>query len=291
MKFAFIRDERDGFSVAAMCRVLKVSRSGYHAFLKRGVSARRRANDALVTKIEASHARSRGAYGSPRVHADLRAAGDVVGRHRVARLMREKGLRARRKRRFKATTDSKHDSPIAPNLLERRFDVSEPNRVWVGDVTALLTRSGWVFLAVLIDLSSRRVVGWAVSRFNDTELALEALEMALRLRRPQKGLIHHTDRGSPYASRDYRETLAVHGIRASMSRKGNCWDNAVAESFFSSLKFEVEDLDHLIDEGHARLVVRSYIEGFYNPERRHSHIAYLNPIEHELRCATRGGCA
>lgn len=287
MRFALIVREKRSFPVAALCRMLEVSRSGFHAYVKREISARARADQVLTQKIKATHARSRGVYGSPRIHADLRAHGEPVGRHRVARLMRVNGVCAKKKRRFKATTDSKHGDPIAPNLLARAFDVATPNRVWVTDVTAMLTLTGWAYLAAMLDLCSRRVVGWAVAESNDTGLALEALRAAIRLRRPPAGAIHHSDRGSPYAAADYRAELAHHGLVASMSRKGDCWDNAVAESFFATLKTELDGPGHLVDLAHARTVLHDYIENFYNPERRHSHLDYLSPIEHELRCANR----
>ncbi len=197
--------------------------------------------------------------------------------------MREQGLRARGRRRFRKTTDSEHSDPIAPNLLERDFNVAAPNEVWVTDVTYVWTQEGWLYLAVILDLYARRVVGWAASDANDTKLALAALSMATMSRRPAPGLIHHSDRGSPYASADYRRALDAHGIVPSMSRKGDCWDNAVAESFFSTLKIElVHDADYDTHRA-AAASIGNYIDRFYNPERRHSRLDYISPIEFELK--------
>ena len=231
----------------------------------------------------AIHRRSRRTYGSPRVHADLRAKGRRVGKKRVERLMRKNGLAAQRKRRFRRTTDSNHDGPIAPNVLERQFVQEAPNTVWVTDVTYIFTAEGWLYLAVMLDLFSRRVVGWATSDTNDRFLALDALYRSLRARRPQTGLVHHSDRGSPYASEDYRDALRDRGITASMSRTGDCWDNAVAESFFATLKGELVDHERYATRTAAVASIGDYIESFYNIERRHSHLGYVSPIEYELR--------
>jgi transposase InsO family protein len=217
------------------------------------------------------------------VHAELRAQGHVVSRKRVARLMQQEGLQARRKRRFRTTTDSKHKLPIAPNELARDFEVIAPNVAWVTDITYVWTREGWLYLAALLDLFSRRVVGWATSDNLSTTLALDALAMAVRARKPPQGVIHHSDRGCQYASEDYREALAAAGIRRSMSRKGDCWDNAVAESFFSSIKAElIHDAD-FHDRRSAAAAIDEYIHVFYNRQRRHSHNDYLSPVEFELK--------
>lgn len=283
MKFDFIAAKEVAFPVATMCRVLGVSPSGYYACKSRPPS-KRLADDARVAaEVAAAHKASRGIYGSPRVHRELKAKGLKVGKKRVERLMNEKGLRGRSKKRFVRTTDSKHDDPVAPNVLERRFETTTPNEAWVGDVTYIATAQGWLFLAVLLDLFSRRVVGWATSDTNDTTLALAALDHAVRSRRPNAGLIHHTDRGSPYASEDYRATLAARGLVASMSRTGDCYDNAVAESFFASLKAEWVDYEDYADHDVGHASVGEYIERFYNPTRRHSHLGYVSPIEFELR--------
>ena len=283
MRFAFIAAKEVAFPVATMCLVLGVSPSGYYAWKKRPAPKRASEDVRLAADIAAAYRGSRGIYGSPRVHRELRAKGARIGKKRVERLMRETGLRGRCKRRFVRTTDSKHDQPIAPNVLERRFEVKAPNVAWVGDVTFVATARGWLYLAVLLDLFSRRVVGWATRDTNDRALALAALDHALHSRRPPSGLIHHTDRGSPYASDDYRAALAKRGVIASMSRTGDCYDNAVAESFFASLKAEwIDQHDYLTHEtAHASLA--DYIDRFYNPSRRHSHLDYVSPIEFELR--------
>lgn len=282
MKFAFILAEK-AFPITILCSVLEVSRSGFHAWRKRPPPRRARSDAQLTTHVASIHERSRKTYGSPRVHAELKAKGVRVGKKRVERLMRENGIRARRKRRFRKTTDSKHPHPIAPNVLARKFDVAAPNRVWATDVTAIWTLEGWLFLAVMLDLYSRRVVGWAASANNDTALATDALRAALRTRRPATGLMHHSDRGTPYASAEYRAALARHGLVASMSRKGDCWDNAVAESFFATLRAELVDHERYLSHEDAMSSIGEYIEDFYNIERRHSHLGYLNPIEFELR--------
>jgi putative transposase len=283
MKFAFIALKEVAFPVQAMCRVLLVSRSGYYAWKKRAEPARKRHDAQLAVEIAGTHKRTRGIYGSPRVHRDLKARGIHVGKKRVERLMRENGLRGRAKRRFCCTTDSHHALPVAPNRLDRHFEVDLPNRVWVGDVTYIATAEGWLYLAILLDLFSRRVVGWATSSTNDRTLALDALDRALAHRRPRAGLLHHTDRGSPYASADYQAVLTRHAIVASMSRTGDCYDNAVAESFFATLKAEHVDHEVFPSREVARASVADYIDGFYNTARRHSSIGYLSPIEFELR--------
>ena len=282
MKFAFIAQEV-AFSVGAMCRVLGVTRSGFYAWKKRPKPARAKADAQLAATVASVHERSRKAYGSPRVHAELKARGVRVGRKRVERLMRENGLQGRRRRRFKKTTDSTHSGPIARNLLARDFHVEQPNRAWVTDVTAIATDEGWLFLAAILDLFSRRVVGWATSSNNDTALALDALHRALTVRKPPPGLVHHSDRGSPYASDDYRAKLSQHSVRRSMSRKGDCWDNAVAESFFATLRAELVDHARYASRRSATASIGDYIDNFYNVERRHSYLDYLNPIEFELR--------
>jgi len=283
VKFAFIAAKEVAFSVAAMCRALQVSSSGYYAWKKRPAPERVAEDARLVTEIAEAHRRSRGIYGSPRVHRELRARGVRVGRKRVERLMRNKGLQGRKKRRFVRTTDSKHGHPIAPNVLDRNFDTEAPNQAWVGDVTYIPTAEGWLYLAVLLDLFSRRVVGWATSDANDRELALSALRQAVQERRPAAGLVHHTDRGSPYASEDYRAALDARGLVASMSATGDCFDNAVAESFFASLKTEWVDCEDYESHAGAHRSIADYIDGFYNPARRHSHLDYVSPIEFEMR--------
>jgi len=283
VKFAFILAEKALYPIVVLCEVLGVSRSGFYAWCRRPKAPRDRADAQLAVQVAAAHTRSRGTYGSPRVHAELRAKGVRVGRKRVERLMRKSGLKARRKRRFRRTTDSVHSNPIAPNVVARKFTVDEPNRVWVTDVTSVWTLEGWLFLAAILDLYSRRVVGWSASPNNDTVLALQALHAALRARRPAVGLVHHSDRGSPYASAAYRAVLADNEVVASMSRKGDCWDNAVAESFFGTLKAELVDHQQYATHDDAIRSIGEYIDDFYNVERRHSSLDYLNPIEFELR--------
>ena len=282
MKFAFISEEKVAFPVAALCRLLSVSPSGFYASQERPKSSHALGDEALANRVAAAHVASHRRYGSPRVHAELKAAGHRVSRKRVARLMREQGLVARRRRRFRTTTDSKHGFPIAPNVLARDFSASGPNQAWVTDITFLWTKQGWLYLAAILDLFSRRVVGWATSEHVDRHLALAALDEALRQRSPANDLVHHSDRGSTYASDDYRKALETRGIECSMSRKGDCWDNAVAESFFATLKREMDNADDLESRAVATLSISEYIDGFYNPRRRHSTLNYTSPIEFEL---------
>ena len=283
MKFGFIHAERAQYPVDLLCTVLEVSRSGYYAWRGRPRSARATADVRLTHQVLAAHRRGQGSYGSPRIHQELRAQGVRVGRKRVERLMRAAGLHARVRRRVQRTTDSRHDSPIAPNVLERAFQTEAPNRVWVTDVTYVPTAEGWLYLAAILDLFSRRIVGWATRATNDRALALAALERARRSRRPRPGLLHHTDQGSPYASQEYRTQLALLGMVASMSRKGNCWDNAVSESFFGTIKGERLDHTDYPTRAAAHADIEDSIENFYNPVRRHSTLGYLSPIEFELR--------
>ena len=283
MKFIFIAAQKAFYAVAVLCDVLGVSRSGYYAWSRRPAPARATSDAHLKVQIAAAHQKSRSTYGSPRVHAELRGKGVRVGKKRVERLMREEGLQARRKRRFRRTTDSNHTHPIAPNVLERQFTVEAPNKVWVTDVTYISTDEGWLYLAAILDLFSRRVVGWATSATNDRALALDALELALQARRPAAGLLHHSDRGSPYASEDYRQALHQRGLVASMSRSGDCWDNAVAESFFATLKAELVDHERYPTRAAAAASIGDYVERFYNPARLHSHLGYVSPMEFELK--------
>jgi putative transposase len=224
VKFQLIRDHREHFPVRLMCRVLNVSPSGFYDWLRRPESPRAVEDRALVEKIQAVHNESRRTYGSPRVHASLKAAGYRIGRKRVARLMRENDIRAKAKRKFRITTDSRHDHPIVPNLLDRQFTVETPDAVWLADISYIWTHEGWLYLAVVLDLFSRQVVGWAMDEQMPQELTLAALDMALKRRRPLPGLMHHSDRGSQYAAGAYRKRLTEHGIVCSMSRKGNCWE-------------------------------------------------------------------
>jgi len=285
VRFRFIEAEKANFSIAAMCRVLQVTRSGFYAWRKRAASARWLRDRQLLRPIRASFYESRRTYGSPRVHRDLLANGERVSRKRVARLMREAGLESRRKRRFRRTTDSRHSHPIAPNELARRFEPGSSQAWWVGDVTFLWTAEGWLYLATLLDLTTRRVVGWSMSSRNDTALVLAALEMALS----RTGSIphgHHSDRGSTYASGAYRRRLACLGIRCSMSRRANCWDNAVPESFFSTLKVEWLDHHHFLTRAAARAAAFDFIEVFYNRRRRHSSLGFATPEEYARQLKT-----
>jgi putative transposase len=288
-KYAAIRQHRDRFPVRLMCEALDVSVSGFYDAVAREAappSAHAVADERLRVHVRAAHRKSRGRYGAPRVHEELKARGERVARKRVARLMREDGLIGRRRRKFVRTTDANHAEPVAPNLLARRFNLDDhpvPDRAWCGDLTYIPTREGWLFLAVLLDLATRRVVGWATGATLATTLPLAALHRALRLRRPPPGLIHHTDRGSQYASQEYRAVLAAHGVRQSMSRKGDCWDNAVSESFFATLEHELlADADfHTRREAHH--AVAEFIDTWYNGERRHSTLGYVSPVQYEAQ--------
>ena len=282
--FQLVDAEKAHYPVTVLCEVLGVSRSGYYDWKTRPCCERSKADAQLAVQIAAAHTKSRKRYGSPRVHRALRRKGICVGKKRVERLMREKGIVARQKRRFRRTTDSNHADPIAPNVVQRDFEPSAPNEVWAGDVTYIATHEGWAYLAVLLDLCSRRVVGWAMSDTNDTSLALEALHRAVRSRAGvPSGLVHHTDRGSPYASDDYRKALSKYAMVASMSRRGDCWDNAVAESFFATLRAELVDDERYTTRRTAEHSIGQYIETFYNVERLHSHLDYVSPIEFELK--------
>lgn len=256
---------------------------GFYAWRKRPKSSRASKDAVLSEAITNVYTSSRGTYGSPRVHAELREQGEVVGRKRVARLMRDHGLVARCKRRFRpTTTDSNHQQPVAENLLNRSFERTAPNQAWVGDITYIPTGEGWLNLTVLIDLFSRRVVGWAMSDHIDRQLPFDALEMAVVNRgRAVKDVLHHSDRGSQYASADYRRALADAWLVASMSRKGNSWDNAVTESFFSTLKWELIHRRSFETRSDARRAIFEYIEVFYNRRQRHSALAYLSPMQFE----------
>ena len=280
--YEFIEAEKANFSLSELCSALDVSRSGYSKWRKAVPSRRAREDERLAAHVRAIHQRSRRTYGSPRVHAELRAQGHHVSKKRVERLMRESGIAARRKRRFRVTTESGHGLPVARNVLARRFNADELDDAWVGDITYVWTAQGWLYLAVLLDLCSRRVVGWSLRPSLSGELAIEALNMALARRQPPRGLVHHTDRGCQYAAHDYRDILAKNGIVCSMSRRANCWDNAVAESFFATLKMELVYRLDFTTFSEARRAIADYIDGFYNLERRHSALGYVSPIAFEL---------
>lgn len=281
MRFEFIRAEKAYFPVKVLCKVMQVSRSGYYAWASRRESARSRKDRQLVALIRASYEGSRKTYGSPRVHADLAAQGHRVSRKRIIKLMRAMGLRARVRRRYRPQVATENEQPLPGNVLDRNFHADAPNKVWVADTTELRTKSGRLFLAAVLDLYARVIVGWAISAVNDRHLVLRALDAALHHRGPCAGLLHHSDQGSPYASDDYQRLLKQRGIRSSMSRKGNCYDNACIESFHSILKKELVYLEKFKTRKEAQSKIFEYIEFFYNRKRVHSAIGYLTPIQCE----------
>jgi putative transposase len=286
VKYACIARHQGGaYPVRLMCRVLEVSPSGFYVWRTRAPSARAIANERLLLNVRLAYQQSDGDYGAPRVQHALQQQGLQVGKNRVARLMRRDGLRGRtRAKRRPRTTDSRHHAPVAPNVLARQFAVNglrAINRVWASDITYVPTREGTLFLAVVLDLASRRVVGWAMHPTLDLELALGAVRMALWSRRPGPGLLHHSDRGTQYAASEYRALLAAHGIEASMSRKGNCWDNAVVESFFATLELELIVKHEWRTRDEARRAIFRYIEGWYNRVRLHSTLGYRSPVQYE----------
>jgi putative transposase len=261
--------------------LFNVSRGGYYAWLKRPTSHRSCENEKLKAKIlDIFHGTHR-TYGVPRIHADLRFQGFCCGRNRVARLMRQLGIKAKTKRRFKATTDSKHNLPVAPNLLDRNFEAAGPNKIWAADITYIPTREGWLYLAVCIDLYSRMVVGWSMDSRITKQLVVDAFNMAARNRPGARGLVHHSDRGSQYASQEFQNILQSYNMLCSMSRKGNCYDNAVVESFFHSLKTEWVHHYRYKTRQEAKASIFEYVEIFYNRQRRHSHLNYLSPADYE----------
>jgi len=274
--------EKAHYPVAVLCRCLGVARSGYYAWAARGPSVRVHVDQQLTRQLQVAHADSRGTYGRPRLHQMLQTRGVRVSAKRVARLMRAAGLVARGRRRYRVrTTDSRHTSPIAPNRLRRRFRVTRLNTVWAADITGCPLQGGWCYLAVILDLASRRVVGWALQRTLDATVATAALTRALISRRPKGPLLHHSDRGCQYASGAYRTQLARAGIRVSMSRRGNCWDNAPVESFFSTLKTELLPARPWEDYHVAHAAIHDYIEHFYNRRRLHSSLDYVSPMAFE----------
>jgi putative transposase len=285
MKFRFMLAEKAHFSIVFMCRMLEVSRSGYYAWFHRGESARVKDDRAMGPLIHAEFNKYPRGCGSRVLVGALRDVGRGVSRRRVTRLMAQQQLCHRLKRRFRHTTDSRHKKAIAPNVLDRNFAVRAPNKAWVADITYFATRFGWAYLAVILDLGSRRVVGWKVSSTMDLQLVVDALEQATQERRPPPGLIHHSDRGVQYAADCYQALLGEHGMVCSMSRKGNCWDNAVAESFFSSLKRELPN-EHLPrDAREVEQLVFAYINAHYNTNRRHSALGYISPNQYERNAA------
>lgn len=281
MIFAWIEECRAEFPVSLMCRVLGVSRSGYYAWRKRPPSAAEQRREELTARVREIHAEVRQRYGSPRMHAELIARGHTCCVNWVARLMKRAGISAKGKRRFVRTTDSNHSLPVADNVLDRQFDPPEPNATWVADITYIPTREGWVYLAAVEDLFSRRVVGWSMDATMTSRLVVDALGMAVSSRRPGEGVLAHSDRGSQYASEHYQRVLASDGIICSMSRKGDCWDNAPMESFFASLKKELVHGEDYATRAQAKASIFEYIEVFYNRVRRHSSLGYVAPAEYE----------
>jgi len=281
MRFAFIDVEKAMYPLRILCRVLRVSRSGYYAWRVRKPSVRALEDERLRPKVVEAFNTGRGTYGSPRVLDELLDQGFEVGRRRIARLMRELGLRGLSPRRFRVTTDSNHGHAIAENVLDRNFEASRPNEKWVTDITYVWTGEGWLYLATVMDLYSRRIVGWSTADHMRTDLCLNALRMAIQQRTNIRGLVHHSDRGVQYASDDYRAALKAKGIDCSMSRRANCWDNAVAESFFGTLKNELIYRRPWLDRESVRNAISEYIEVFYNRIRRHSTIGNMSPAKFE----------
>lgn len=285
MTFHFIDQARQEFPAHRLCKVLGVSQSGYFAWKDRPASRRQREDMVMLAHVRSAYALSHETYGSPRMTRELQDRGLAIGRRRTARLMRENGLQARQKRRFKRTTDSQHALPVAPNIIDQDFDATGPNQKWSVDISYVWTREGWLYLAVVIDLFSRRIVGWAVGDRLHRELAINALRKAIVLRRPKPGLIHHSDRGSQYCSLDYQALLRSKGILISMSGKGNCYDNAMVETFFKTLKSELIWRTSYQTRSQATIAIARYIDGFYNPTRRHSALDYLSPAQFERLAA------
>ena len=282
MTYRFIDEHKRRWPVRLLCAALAICPSGYYAWRQRSPSAQQQRHDALLVEIRAIHAEVKQRYGSPRLHAELNGRGHACCVNTVAKLMRDNDIRAKTARRFRVrTTDSDHDLPVADNLLDRQFDPPAANEVWVADITSIPTREGWVYLAAVEDLFSRRVVGWAMADHMDSRLVVDALELAVQRRLPEEGLLSHSDRGSQYASAHYQALLARHGLTCSMSRKADCWDNAPMESFFASLKKELVHGADFATRAEARAAIFEYIEVFYNNQRRHSSLGYLSPAEYE----------
>ena len=281
MRYRFVERYKKAWPVRLMCKVLKISPGAYYAWRKRPEPARMRENRALIPRVREIHAQMRESYGARRMADELCKRGVDCGRDRARTLMHLADVRVKQKKKFRVTTDSKHNLPVAPNLLDRQFDVSAPNRVWASDITYIWTVTGWLYLATVMDLYSRRIVGWSMGTSMSRKLVMDALLMAIWRRKPGKGLIHHSDRGSQYCSEDFQKLLAQHGMVCSMSRKGNCWDNAVMERFFRSLKSEQICFARYQVPEEAKRDIVDYIEMFYNSRRAHSYLGYLSPNEYE----------
>ena len=285
MRYCAIQEHDRRYPIRLMCRALTVSPAGYYAWAGRAESERSRQNRALLSAIRVIHRESRETYGSPSIWDALIKRGHGVGEHRIARLMRVEGIRAKTVKKWRATTQSSHRLPVAANVLDRQFSITRPNLVWAGDLTYVWTTEGWLYLAVVLDLYSRTVIGWAMGHRLTVDLAERALTMALANRKPTAGLLHHSDRGSQYAAHSYQRLLGEHGITPSMSRTGNCWDNACVESFFGTLKRELVYHRHYATREEATQDIFEYIEVFYNRRRRHSTLGYDSPAEFEARTA------
>lgn len=284
MKYAWVREHRCEFPVALMCRVLVVSRSGYYGWLRRGQSSRDRKREKIAAAARRSHEGSNGIYGYRKVHDELvKDDGLKCCKETVRKVMKKQGIRSKVSKKFVVTTDSRHRRPVAANKLGRDFQATGPNQKWVADITYVHTRQGWLYLAAVMDLWSRRIVGWSMSKAIDAKLVCDAFNMAVRSRCPDRQLIHHSDRGIQYASQKFRQLLELHGVECSMSRKGDCWDNAPAESFFGKLKTEHIDRRIYRDHREAEQELFWYIEMFYNRKRRHASLGYLSPVQFERR--------
>lgn len=282
MKYGFVRENQQRWPVGVMCRVLLVSRSGYYGWRNRPASQRQRRQEELLAKIRIAHQENRELYGSPRVCRALRIEGETVSRNTVAKLMREANIRAKQRRRFvPRTTDSAHQKPVARNILDRDFTASAPDRKWAADITYVSTDQGWLYVAAVLDVYSRKIVGWSMADHMESELVIDALRMALHQRRPGEGLLHHSDRGVQYASDDYQHLLTTHDITVSMSGRGDCWDNAMMESFWATLKTELIHLQSYPTRSEARQSIFEYIEVFYNRKRLHSSLGYVSPESFE----------
>lgn len=283
MKFRFIAEHANAYPVKRMCQVLGVDESSYYKWRKRLPSQHCLQDEVLGEQIAEIYEDNWQVYGSPRIHMELHDRGLRCSRKRVARLMREQGLCVKKKRRRVVTTDSQHSDPVAPNLLNQQFEAAEPDQKWLTDITAIWTSEGWLYLAAILDVCSRRVVGWSMSEHRDEELVTAAFQMAACSRRPKAGLLHHSDRGSQYTSLAYQALLRQHGIQVSMSRKGNCYDNSMMESFFGTVKEEWVERHRFTSRQEARTAIFSYVETFYNRKRRHSSLGYVSPITFEER--------
>ena len=285
MRFRFVEENCANVPMDRLCRIMNVSPRGFRAFRSRPISQSQRKDMVLLAHIREQHKLSLGSYGRPRMTEELKELGFDVGHRRIGRLMRQNGIAVVRTRKHKVTTDSNHKFNIAPNLLNRNFTADQPNQKWVVDISYIWTREGWLYLAVVLDLYSRRVIGWAVSNRMKRDLAIRALDMAVALRKPAKGCIHHSDRGSQYCSHDYQKSLRKHGFKASMSGKGNCYDNAAMETFFKTIKAELIWRHSWQTRRDAEIAIFEYINGFYNPRRRHSALGWKSPLAFERKAA------